>query len=34
MTVTYQDLLNFSDFIVLESGSVYNNKYASLAQLD
>ena len=29
MTVTYQDLLNFSDFIVLRSGSVYNNKYAN-----
>lgn len=29
MTVTYQDLLNFSDFIVLGSGSVYNNKYAN-----
>lgn len=29
MTVTYQDLLNFSDFIVAESGSVYNNKYAN-----
>lgn len=29
MTVTYQDLLNFSDFIVAKSGSVYNNKYAN-----
>ena len=29
MTVTYEDLLNLSDFIVNKSGSIYNNKYAN-----